>query len=252
MSGHSKYANIKHRKGAQDAKRGKIFTRIIKEITIAVKEGGGPDIDMNPALRRAIANAKGVNLPKETCDRAIKKASGADATTYHELTFEGYGPNGVAFFIECTTDNTNRSVANVRSIFNKNGGELGKNGSLEFIFDRKGVFVLERANISIEMEDLEMELIDGGASDIEFEEDLITVYTNFSDFGLMSSTLEKLKIEPKSAELERIPNNTKELPVNKAKIILSLAEKFEEDDDVQNVFHNLEITDELIAAMEAE
>lgn len=252
MSGHSKYANIKHRKGAQDAKRGKIFTRIIKEITIAVKEGGGPDVATNPSLRRAIANAKGVNLPKETCDRAIKKAAGADATTYHEITFEGYGPNGIGIFIECTTDNTNRSVANVRSIFNKNGGELGKNGSLEFIFDRKGVFVLETANLALEMDELEMELIDGGAMDIEIEDDLITVYTDFADFGLMSETLEKLLIEPRSAELERIPNNTKELPLNKAKSILALVEKFEEDDDVQNVFHNLEITDELIADLEAE
>jgi YebC/PmpR family DNA-binding regulatory protein len=250
MSGHSKFANIKHRKGAQDAKRGKIFTRIIKEITIAVKEGGGPDADTNPSLRRAITNAKGCNMPKDTVDRAIKKASGADADNYHELTFEGYGPNGIAFFIECTTDNTNRSVANVRSIFTKNGGELGKNGSLEFIFDRKGVFNLDKTTLEMDIEELEMELIDGGAEEFEVEEDIVTVYTGFSDFGLMSSTLEKLNIEPKSAELERIPNNTKELPLHKAQSILNLADKFEEDDDVQNVFHNLEITDELIASLE--
>jgi YebC/PmpR family DNA-binding regulatory protein len=250
MSGHSKFANIKHRKGAQDAKRGKIFTRIIKEITIAVKEGGGPDADTNPSLRRAIANSKGANMPKDTVDRAIKKAAGADSDNYQEITFEGYGPNGIGFFIECTTDNTNRSVANVRSIFSKNGGELGKNGSLEFIFDRKGVFVLDRETIKMDVENLEMELIDGGAEDIEIEDDLITVYTDFADFGLMSTTLENLEIEPKSAELQRIPNNTNELPIDKAKSILNLVDKFEEDDDVQNVFHNLEITDELIDALE--
>jgi len=249
MSGHSKYANIKHRKGAQDAKRGKIFTRIIKEITIAVKEGG-PDPDSNPRLRGAIANSKSSNMPKDTVVRAIKKASGADADSYFELTFEGYAPNGIAIYIEATTDNTNRTVANVRSIFTKNSGELGKNGSLEFIFDRKGVFVLETDKVEMDIDELEMELIDGGAEDFENEDGFITVYTDMKDFGLMSSKLEELKLETKSAQLERIPNNTKELPLSKAQSILNLVEKFEDDEDVQNVFHNLEITDELIASLE--
>jgi len=248
MSGHSKYANIKHRKGAQDAKRGKIFTRIIKEITIAVKEGG-PDPDSNPRLRGAIANSKSANMPKDTVLRAIKKASGADADSYFELTFEGYAPNGIAIFIEATTDNTNRTVANVRSIFTKNSGELGKNGSLEFIFDRKGVFVLEADKVEMDIDELEMELIDGGAEDFENEDGFITVYTDMKDFGLMSSKLEELKLETKSAQLERIPNNTKELPLSKAQSILNLVEKFEDDEDVQNVFHNLEITDELIDSL---
>jgi len=249
MSGHSKYANIKHRKGAQDAKRGKIFTRIIKEITIAVKEGG-PDPDSNPRLRGAIANSKSSNMPKDTVLRAIKKASGADADNYFELTFEGYAPNGIAIYIEATTDNTNRTVANVRSIFNKNSGELGKNGSLEFIFDRKGVFVLEADKVEMDIEELEMELIDAGAEDFENEDGFITIYTDMKDFGLMAAKLEELKLETKSAQLERIPNTTKELPLSKAQSILNLVEKFEDDDDVQNVFHNLEITDELIASLE--
>lgn len=252
MAGHSKWANIKHRKGAQDKKRAKEFTRAIKEITVAVKEGGGPDPESNPSLRNAISNAKGVNMPKDTIERAIKKASGADADNYETVTFEGYGPNGIAFFIECTTDNTNRTVASVRSIFSKNGGNLGTNGSLEFLFDKKGVFVIEREKIEMELEEFELELIEGGATKIEKEEDLITIYTDFADFGLMSSKLEALEIEPKSSEIHRIPMNTVELPVSDAKKILDLVEKFEDDDDVQNVFHNLEISDELIAEMEKE
>lgn len=251
MAGHSKWANIKHRKGAQDKKRAKQFTRAIKEITVAIKENNqNGDPDSNPALRNAIQNAKGVNMPKDTIDRAIKKASGADADSYEQMTFEGYGPHGIAFFIECTTDNTNRTIASVRSIFSKNGGSLGTNGSLEFLFDKKGVFVLEKEKIEMNLEEFELELIEGGATKIEKEDDLITVYTDFNDFGLMSSKLEELNIETKSSEVQRIPLNTVELPVEDAQKILNLIEKFEDDEDVQNVYHNLEITDELIEAID--
>ncbi|WP_127845949.1 YebC/PmpR family DNA-binding transcriptional regulator [Psychroflexus aestuariivivens] len=252
MAGHSKWANIKHRKGAQDKKRAKEFTRAIKEITVAVKEGGGPDPETNPTLRNAISNAKGVNMPKDTIQRAVKKASGADAENYDTVTFEGYGPNGIAIFVECTTDNTNRTVASVRSIFTKNGGSLGTNGSLEFLFDRKGVFVINTENLELEEDELELELIDGGATDIEKEDNLITVFTEFTDFGKMSTKLENLNIEPKNAEVQRIPLNTSELPLEDAKKIMNLIEKFEDDDDVQNVYHNLEITDELIESFEEE
>ena len=252
MAGHSKWANIKHRKGAQDKKRAKQFTRAIKEITVAVKEGGGPDPEANPSLRNAIQNAKGVNMPKDTIERAVKKASGADADNYETVTFEGYGPNGIAIFVECTTDNTNRTVASVRSIFSKNGGNLGTNGSLEFLFDKKGVFVIEKEKIGMDLEEFELELIEGGATKIEKDDEFLTVYTEFTDFGLMSSKLEELEIEPRNSEVQRIPMNTLELPVEDAKKILDLVEKFEDDDDVQNVYHNLEITDELIAKMEAE
>lgn len=252
MAGHSKWANIKHRKGAQDKKRAKQFTRAIKEISVAVKDGGGPDPEANPALRNAISNAKGVNMPKDTIERAIKKASGAEADNYELVTFEGYGPNGIAFFIECTTDNTNRTVASVRSIFSKNGGSLGTNGSLEFLFDRKGVFTIDRESIAQNMEEFELELIEGGATTIEKEEDNIYVYTDFTDFGTMNAKLEELGIEPKNAELQRIPLNTVELPVEDAKKILQLIDKFEEDDDVQNVYHNMELSDELVAEIEKE
>ena len=250
MAGHSKWANIKHRKGAQDKKRAKQFTRAIKEITVAVKEGGGDDPETNPSLRNAVQNAKGVNMPKDTIERAIKKASGAEADNYETVTFEGYGPNGIAIFVECTTDNTNRTVASVRSIFSKNGGSLGTNGSLEFLFDKKGVFVLEKEKIEMNLEDFQLELIEGGATKIEKEDDFITVYTDFADFGLMSSKLEELELEPKNSEVQQIPLNTVELPVNDAIKILNLVEKFEDDDDVQNVYHNLEITDDLIEEME--
>ncbi|MDX1762428.1 MAG: YebC/PmpR family DNA-binding transcriptional regulator, partial [Christiangramia sp.] len=210
------------------------------------------DPESNPALRNAISNAKGVNMPKDTIERAVKKASGADADNYEEVTFEGYGPNGIAIFVECTTDNTNRTVASVRSIFSKNGGSLGTNGSLEFLFDRKGVFVLEKEKIEMDLDEFELELIEGGASTIEKEDEFITVYTEFTDFGLMSSKLEELNIEPKNSEVQRIPLNTLELPVDDSIKILNLIEKFEDDDDVQNVYHNLEITDEVIAEMEKE
>ncbi|HLS29739.1 MAG TPA: YebC/PmpR family DNA-binding transcriptional regulator [Flavobacteriaceae bacterium] len=250
MAGHSKWSNIKRKKGAADAKRGKIFTRIIKEINVAIKEGGGADPDTNAALRNAIANAKGVNMPKDNIKRAIKKASGADADNYEEVTFEGYGPNGIAFFIECTTDNTNRTVANIRAIFSKANGSLGKNGSLEFLFERKGVFTLEKEMVKMELEELELELIESGLESMESDDEFITIYTEFSDFGLMAQALEDLNIEVKNSTLERIPLNTIELPLEQAKQILDMEEKFEDDDDVQNVFHNMEVTDELIAAME--
>jgi YebC/PmpR family DNA-binding regulatory protein len=246
MAGHSKWANIKHRKGAQDKKRAKQFTRAIKEISVAVKEGGGPDPEANPALRNAISNAKGVNMPKDTIERAIKKASGAEADNFELVTFEGYGPHGIAFFIECTTDNTNRTVASVRSIFSKNGGSLGTNGSLEFLFDRKGVFSIDRNSITSNIEEFELALIEGGATTIEKEEDLIYVYTDFTDFGAMNTKLEELSVEPKNAGLQRIPLNTVKLPVKEAAKIIELTEKFEEDDDVQDVYHNLELTDELL------
>lgn len=249
MAGHSKWANIKHRKGAQDKKRAKQFTKAIKEITIAIKEGGGPDPESNPTLRNAVANAKGINMPKDTILRAIKKASGADADNYETVTFEGYGPYGIALFIECTTDNTNRTVANIRSIFSKAGGSLGTNGSLEFLFDRKGVFLLDKQKLKLEKETLELALIEAGATDIEDNEEYLIVYTDFNDFGTMNKALEKLNIEPINAELQRIPINTIELKLEEAQKIMQLIDHFEDDDDVQNVYHTLEITDKIIESL---
>lgn len=252
MAGHSKWSNIKRRKGAQDKKRGKEFTRAIKEIYVAVKEGGSADPDINSALRNAIINAKGVNMPKDTIDRALKKASGADAETYEEVSFEGYGPHGIAFFVECTTNNINRTVASVRTIFSKNDGSLGVNGSVEFMFERKSVFTIEEKSIPMPLDELELELIDHGAETLELEEGFLTIYADFTDFGKMSQALEEMGIEVVNSTLDRIPMNTVELSVLQAKEILNLEEQFEDDDDVQKVYHNLEVTDELIAAMEDE
>ena len=249
MAGHSKWANIKHRKGAQDAKRGKIFTKIIKEISVAVKEGGD-DPNSNPRLRTAIQNAKGVNMPRENVERAIKKASGSDAQSYIEVTYEGYGPYGVAIFIECTTDNINRTVADIRAIFNKNNGELGKNGSLEFLFERKGVFIIEKSAIKINLEELEMELIDFGLEEFEVQDDICNVLCDFDKFGVMQDKLNNILIDVKSADIERIPNEVKDLDLEKSLKILNIIEKFEENDDVQKVFHNLHISNNLIKELE--
>src|SRR5690554_4970511 len=251
MAGHSKWSTIKRKKGALDAKRSKQFSRVLKEIAVAVKEGGSGDPDANPALRNAILNAKGINLPKDNIERAIKKASGADADNFEEITFEGYGPHGIAFFIECTTDNTNRTVANIRAIFNKNNGTLGTNGSLEFIFNRTGVFTLDKENLDWDLDELQLELIEGGATSYDDEEDIFVVYTDFKDFGAMSELLEKLKIEPRNAELQRIPVSTNELELEAAKDILKIIDAFEDDDDVQNVFHNMEATDEVLKHLKA-
>ncbi len=248
MSGHSKWSTIKRKKGALDAKRSKAFSKIIKEITVAVKEGGGADPDSNPRLRTAIANAKGVNMPKDNVARAISKASDKDSANFMEVTYEGYAPGGIGIFVECTTDNLQRTVSNVRSYFTKHNGSLGKNGSLSFIFDRKGVFTFPILDWDIE--ELELEIIDAGAEDIELEEDFVTVTTALEDFGTMQKKLEELEIETESAKLERIPNNTEALDVESAKKVLKLIDVIEEDDDVQEVYHNLEMTEELIAALE--
>lgn len=229
-------------------KMAKTFSKIGKDIAIAVK-AGGPDPESNPALRRCIANAKGANMPKDNVDRAIKKASGADAENYDEVTYEGYGQGGVAFFIEATTNNPVRTVANVRAIFNKLEGNLGKNGELAFIFDRKGIFTLEKSQVTMDWDTFEMEMIDGGAEDIEADEEEILITTAFEDFGTLSHKLDELGIEAKSAELQRIPNMTKEVTEEQFRNNMKMLEKFEEDDDVQNVFHNMELTEELLEKM---
>lgn len=248
MSGHSKWSTIKRKKGAIDAKRSKIFSKLSKEITIAVKDGGGHDVDYNAKLRIAVQNAKGVNMPKDNIERAIKKGD-QDGSNFFASSFEGYAPHGIAVFVECLSDNNNRTVSNIRSIFNKFNGTLGTNGSLSFLFDRKGIFEFEKIS-DMDFEELELELIDAGAEDIEVDENNVTVTCALEDFGKLNKKLEELKIVPSSAELERIPNDTKVLPINEAKSVLKLIEMLEDDDDVQNVFHNLEMTDELEAEMD--
>ena len=246
MSGHNKWSTIKHKKGAADAKRSKIFSKIVKDIQIAVKEGG-PDPDGNPRLRLAIQNAKGVSMPKENVERAIK-GSQKDASSFLELTYEGYLPNAVAVFIECTTDNQQRTVSVIRSIFNKYNGNLGTNGSLSFLFDRKGVFSIPKENYN--PEEHELEVIDGGAEEIEEEDGYITITTAMEDFGKMQKKLEELQIEAENSRLQRIPNDYKKLGLEETKKVMKMIETFEDEDDVQDVYHNLDIPDELYDEME--
>jgi YebC/PmpR family DNA-binding regulatory protein len=246
MSGHSKWSTIKRKKGALDAKRGKIFSRIVKEIQIAVKEGGASP-ENNPRLRLAVQNAKGANMPKDNVDRAINKASNEGANL-QEVTFEGYGPNGIGIFIECLTDNNQRTVSNIRAIFNKRGGNLGTNGSLSFIFEHKGVFTVPKGNLDPEA--FELEIIDAGVEDIEQSDDVFMIYTAVEDFGRVQKKLEEMNVRIENAQLQRIPNDTKMLDLESAQKVLRIIEEFEDVDDVQNVYHNLEMTEELMDSLE--
>ncbi len=246
MSGHNKWSTIKRKKGALDAKRSKAFSRIIKEITVAVKEAGG-DPDGNPRLRMAINNAKGVNMPKDNISRAISKAE-KDPDNLAELTFEGYGPGGIAIFIECLTDNNNRTISAIRSTITKKGGSLGTNGSLAFLFDRKGIFTIKKE--TAKLEDIELDLIDSGAQDIDDNGDAYVVTTAMEDFGRMNKKLEELKVEVENASLQRIPNDYKVTDTSTALKLLRLVDEIEDNDDVQSVYHNLELTDEVVAAMD--
>lgn len=214
----------------------KNFTRVGREIAIAVKESG-PDPDNNPKLRLALQNAKGVQMPKDRVDAAIKRASSKDEGDFEEIVYEGYGPYGVAMMIDCATDNPTRTVANMRLYFNRGDGSLGTNGSVAFSFDRKGLFKLDKETINLE--EIELDLIDGGAEDITEEDSLILVTTSFTDFGTMLHKLEELGIEVKGAELIRVPLNKVELSDEQMEQIYNLIDKFEEDDDVVNVFHNM-------------
>lgn len=215
----------------------KQFTRIGKEIAMAVKQGG-PDPDNNPALRRCILNAKGVNMPKDRVDAAIKRAMGKDKTDYEEVVYEGYAPHGVAVMVDTATDNTTRTVANVRMHFNKCGGSLGNSGSVGFMFNRLGEFKIKNGGQNLE--DLELELIDFGLEEIgEDSEGNIIVRATFTEFGNMAKALEEKGLEVIASELKRIPANTVELNEEQAKEVLELIDRLEQDDDVQQVFHNL-------------
>ena len=242
MSGHSKWSTIKRKKGANDARRGKMFTKLIKEISIATKEGGGPDPEANPRLRLAIQNAKGANMPKDNIERAIKKASGSDADHYDEVTYEGYATHGVAVFVECVTDNLNRTVAAVRAAFNKYGGSLGTNGSLEFIFDHKGVFSIKEPD-NFEEDEFMLEVIDAGVEDVENQEGYITITTAMEDFGNVNKKLEEMGLETESAELQRIPKTLVELDDSSFRQVMKFIEALEDNDDVQKVYHNIDIKD---------
>ena len=242
MSGHSKWANIKHRKGLKDKRRGKLFTRLLKELMMATRNGG-PDPDGNPRLRLAIQNAKGANIPKDTILRNIEKASGIGGEAYVEPTYEGYAPFGIAVFVECATDNLNRTVQDVRMVFNKFGGNLGTNGSLSFVFDRMGVFEIAQGNLN--EDDFTMEMIDSNASEVELNEGVYTVLLPFESFGLLQRKLESMGIEAENASIQSIPKERTTLDLESAKKVMKLTEMLEDLDDVQQVYHNLEITEEL-------
>ena len=239
----------KARKMKRWSKMAKTFTRIGKDIVMAVKEGGA-DPDTNARLRQIMQNAKAANMPKDNVLRAIKKASDKDTANYEEMSLEGYAVHGIAVFVDCATNNNNRTVADVRSYFSKCNGALGVNGSLEFIFDRKGVFTITPENITIDIEDLEMELIDGRLEELEVDEEAVTVYCEYADFNNMQTKLEELNIEIKNSELQRIPNNFKTISAEQAEKVLKLLDLLEENDDVQQVFHNMELTEEVLKAME--
>ena len=223
------------------------FTRIGKEITIAAK-AGGPDPDSNPRLRALMQNAKAANMPKDTVERAIKKATDKDAGDYKEITYEGYGPHGIAIFVEAATDNNTRTVANVRHAFSKFGGSLGTQGSLSFLFDHKSVFKIKpKADVSLE--DLELELIDYGVDELvddvdDDDNEIIVLYGGFEDYSSIQNYLESNGFEIVSSEFVRIPNDLKEVSAEQRDAINRLLEKIEEDEDVQNVFHNMKESDE--------
>jgi YebC/PmpR family DNA-binding regulatory protein len=228
----------KYKMFARYDKMAKAFTRIGKEIAIAVKQSG-PDPGGNPRLRAAIQNAKSVNMPKDRVDAAIKRASSKDEKDYEEVIYEGYGPNGVAILLECATDNPTRTVANVRMYFNRGGGALGKTGSLDFVFSRKGLFKFDPTGL--DLDEMELELIDYGLEDIAVDEENIGyIYTGFQDYGGMQKILEEKGIKLISSELTRVPLSHVEPPSEEAENeILEMVAKMEEDDDVQNVYHNI-------------
>ena len=244
MAGHSKWANIKHRKGAQDAKRGKIFTKLIKEITIAAKIGGG-DLEANSRLRLAVDKGKQANMPKDNIDRAIKKGTGdLDGVTYEEGTFEGYGPGGVALLVEFMTDNRTRTVADVRHIFNKNNGNLGKDGSVAFIFERKGLISF---STETDFDAIFEAALEAGAEDVKDEGDIYEVTTNPAEFIEIRDALVAAGLEPQTAEVTMIPSNTVDLEGKAAEQMLKLMDMLEDNDDVQNVYANFDISEQEIA-----
>lgn len=248
MSGHSKWSTIKRKKGAIDAKRGQIFTRLIKEITVAARAGGG-DPDGNPRLRSAIAGAKAENMPKDNIDRAIKKGTGEiEGAVYEEIVYEGYGPSGVAVMVECLTDNRNRTVADVRYCFSKSGGNLGESGCVAFMFDKKGLILVDKTTIS---EDKLMDLaLDAGAEDVVEEESEFQILTAPEDFNAVRESLENNNIQFLEASISMIPQNTIDVTDEKtAKRLVNMMETLEEHDDVQNVYANFDIPDELMDSM---
>lgn len=242
MAGHSKWANIKHRKAAQDAKRGKIFTKIIRELVVAAKEGGGDPND-NPRLRAAMDKALGANMKKDTIEKAIDRGTGnAEGDNYEELTYEGYGPGGVAILVECMTDNKNRTVGEVRHAFTKHGGNLGTNGSVAYLFEKKGQFVF---GDNVQEEALMEAALEAGAEDfIAHDDGSFEILTTPEDFMDIKETLVKAGFEPENAEVSMLPSTQAELTVDDGAKVIRLVDRLEELDDTQNVYTNADIPSE--------
>ena len=245
MSGHSKWATIKRKKEKTDAARGKVFTKIVRELAVAVKEGGGPDPTMNPRLRDCIAKAKANNMPNDNIERAIKKASGEFGNiNYETITYEGYGVGGVAVIIDVLTDNKNRTAAEVRHALSKNGGSLGTSGCVSWMFDAKGIITVE-AEEGIEEETLMMTALDAGAEDFSLEDGIYEIQTAPSDFSQVREALEEAGYHFLSAEVDKIPKTTVSLSAEQRQSVEAMLDMLEENDDVQNVYHNAELDEEL-------
>lgn len=240
MSGHSKWHTIKHKKGALDAKRGKIFTKLIKEITVAARTGGSGDVDANARLRKAVTDAKGMNMPNDTIDRAIKRGTGAlEGVSYDEITYEGYGPSGVAVLVETMTDNRNRTVAEIRHIFGKNGGNMGESGSVAWMFDKKGYIVVDKTAMG---EDALFEVvIEAGADDMQDEGDVFEIFTTPDNFDSVHEAIKAAGIEPQASEISMIPQNYIALTGQDAKTMMKLYDALDDNDDVQKVYANFDI-----------
>jgi YebC/PmpR family DNA-binding regulatory protein len=241
MSGHSKWHTIKHKKGALDAKRGKIFTKLIKEITIAARSGGG-DVTGNARLRKAVSDAKGSNMPNDTIDKAIKRGTGElEGVSYDEITYEGYGPGGVAVMVNTTTDNRNRTVAEIRHVFSKNGGNLGEANSVSWMFNKKGQIIVDA---TVKGEDEMMEIaLEAGAEDMSSEGESYEILTSPEDFHNVLDAIKAKGIEPVSAEVAMVPQNTIKLEGSAASQMLKLYDALDDHDDVQSIFSNFEMDD---------
>ena len=246
MSGHSKWHSIKHKKGATDARRGKLFTKFIKEITVAARAGGG-DPDANARLRKAVLDAKAGNMPNDTIDRAVRRGTGAEeGVTYDEITYEGYGPGGVALLIEAVTDNRNRTVAEIRHVFSKNGGNLGESGSVGWLFEKKGYIVVEKA---AKPEDELFDIaIEAGADDVRDDGDNVEIITSPENFESVQSAIKSAGVEPQVAEVSMVPQNYIKLEGSSAQQMLRLMEAMEDHDDVQRVYANFDIDEAEMAA----
>lgn len=245
MSGHSKWHSIKYKKAAQDAKRGKIFTKIIRELSVAARMGGG-DPDTNPRLRKAVSDAKGVNMPADNIKRAIMKGTGElEGVTYEEITYEGYGPGGVAIFLEILTDNRNRTVSELRRIFSKNGGNIGESGCVAWMFSRKGYLVVEKSKAS--EDDILDVILEAGAEDLREDGSNYEIFTPPDKYEVVVEALENSNIEIAASNLGQIPQNYVKLEGKQAQQLLRLMEELEDHDDVQNVWANFDIDEEEIA-----